>query len=69
MFIDSAAFALRYEAEGPEGPLHQYVDHYDEAGLVLKTNQGVTNPVNQHEEPESNNATRAKDALKRIKNN
>lgn len=55
----------RYEADPV---LQQLVDRYDEAGLVVKTNQHIQNPVTQHTEPETNtNASRAKDALKRIK--
>jgi hypothetical protein len=67
MFIDQPSFALRYEAEGPEGVLHQYVDHYDDAGLVLKTNQLQQHPVTQHTEPESSRDKWTKDAVKRMK--
>ena len=63
-YIDVDRFMARYESDPV---LQQIVDHYDEAGIVLKTNQNIANPVTQHEEPESNNASRAKDALKRIK--
>ncbi len=67
MVIDATSFALRFEAEGPEGELHQYVDHYDDNGLVLKTNQGIVNPMTQHNEPESDGSKRAREALRRTK--
>lgn len=55
----------RYEADPV---LQQLVDRYDDAGLVVKTNQHVQDPLTQHTEPEHNtNASRAKEALKRIK--
>jgi hypothetical protein len=68
--MDEPTFAQRFEADATSsfGPkLQDFVDHYDDAGIVLKTNVGVINPSTQHEEPESNNATRAKEALKRMK--
>ena len=66
-YIDIDRFMARYEADPV---LQQIVDRYDENGLVVKTNQHVSNPITQHTEPEpenDTNASRAKEALKRIK--
>ncbi len=70
MFIDEPTFAARFEQEEQglsPADLHQYVDHYDDAGLVLKTNQQVQQPVTQHDEPESIVSKTAKHAIRRKK--
>jgi len=55
MYIDEPTFAARFEQEEQgmvPAVLHQYVDHYDETGLVLKTNQSSVAPE-QSQEPKN----------------
>jgi hypothetical protein len=63
-FVDIDSFAQRFEAD----PIvQQFVDRYDESGLVIKTNQAMPDPLTQHKEPESAVSKMARSALKRIK--
>lgn len=52
MFIDEPTFAQRFEQEEQgvvPSVLHKYVDHYDNVGLVLKTNQTSVAPAASQE--------------------
>jgi hypothetical protein len=44
--------------------VQQFVDRYDDTGLVIKTNQAMPDPLTQHKEPESEVSKTARHALK-----
>jgi hypothetical protein len=60
-YVDIDSFAIRFESE-PE--IQQYVDRYDEHGIVLKTAHNMPD-VTQFKEPESPVSDIAKKAVRK----
>jgi len=47
--------------------IQQFVDRYDDSGIVLKTNNAMPDPLTQHKEPESEFSKRSREAEKRVR--